>query len=161
MSATGDTKLPTSKAVRDTLADLLGRAVDVAPHAPVASVPTDSLAIYVDEHLGTRAIVMADLPCSVFIGSALGLVPAGAAKDAVKDKVLPENARENLAEVLNIVSGLLNQPGTPHVKLYGVHSPGDSVPVDIRAAAAALGRRLDLEVTVPGYGTGVLSVVLV
>lgn len=154
------TKLPTSKAVRDSLSDLLGRAVNVSPHGPVASVLTDTVAIYTDHQLGTRALVLVDLSCSVFIGCALGLVPAPVAKEAIKDKVLPENARENLDEVLNILGALLNQPDTPHVKLYKVHNPGDSVPVDLRALAASLGRRLDLEVSVPGYGKGVLSIIL-
>lgn len=152
--------LPTAKTVRDTLSDLLGKDVGVAPYGAVSSGPTDSLAVYVDEHLGTQAVILIDLPGSVYLGSALGLIPPGGAKDAVKDKVLPENTRENLDEVFNILGGLLNQAGGPHVKLHTVHNPGDLVPVDLRSLAATLGRRMDLEVAVPGYGKGVLSIVL-
>ena len=66
---------------------------------------------------------------------------------------------ENFAEVLSIGSTLLNHDGAPHVRLYGSYPPGENPPADIAGLLHGLGRRLDLQVTISGYGTGTLSVV--
>lgn len=157
------TPLPPGKAVRDLLLDLLGRNVDVAPGDPYAPEGGEraTLAVYVDDAMRTRAVAVADLPLSAYAGAAIGLIPAGGAEAAIEDRALSTAIEENLYEVLNICAALLNVEGAPHVKLYAMYGPGTVPPVDVSGFARAIGRRLDLQVTVTGYGVGRLSLVLV
>jgi hypothetical protein len=67
---------------------------------------------------------------------------------------------ENVSELCNVLTGLLNKEGAPHVRLYQLHLPGDPLPGDVGSHALALGNRLDLEVSVARYGSGKLWLAL-
>lgn len=155
------TPVPAPKDVRDLFAGLLGRRVEVAPADPYA--PGDgeraTLAVYVDDQMRTRAVAVADLPFSAYVGAAIGLIPVGGVEAALEDKELSPVLRENLHEVLNVAASLLNAEGLPHVRLYAIHAPGEVPPIDVSGFARTLGRRLDLHVEVSGYGSGRFSVV--
>ncbi len=155
------TLLPSPKAVRDLLEGLLFRDVDVAPGDRV--VPTRevraAVAVYVDDSLGRTAVVAVDQALVTYAGAAMGLVPAGTAKAALEDGVVPDTVWENFAEVLNVMAALLNSDDTPHVRLYGCHRPDELPPADAGEMLRELGARLDLTVKVAGYGTGALSIV--
>lgn len=157
-----ETPLPTSKAVRDLLSDLIGRDVDVATGDLLQVIPAAPpfLAVYVTDYLSTAAVIAIDLPLAGYLGGALGLLPVGGINDAIAKQSLPASAVENLSEVLNIAAALFNGPGAPHVKYYTMTTHADSPPSDIAALAGSIGRRMDLVVTVPGYGKGRMSVVL-
>lgn len=136
--------------------------MQVTPGHPVSIGPKEpgSVAIYTAERLSTGALAVADLPLSAFIGAALGLVPVGAAKDAVAARKLPDNLAENLYEVVNVMASLFNVANAPHLKLYSLLAPGDPIPTDVAAMPSGLARRIDLAVKVPGYGDGKLSLVV-
>ncbi len=155
--------LPVAKEVRDLLGDLLGKPVAIEPAAPLAPGPKrpSSIAVYVDDHLRVAALVCLDLPLSAFTAAAIGLVPPKSAEEAVEAGALSEVLRENLHEVLNIAAGLFNGvPGADHLRLHAVHPAGERTPTDVLVQALTLGRRTDLRIDIPGYGAGVLSVVL-
>jgi hypothetical protein len=153
--------LPHPKQVRDLLADLLGRDVDIAPGEPV--VPTRdvraAVGVYVDGNLSAVAAVAADLRLAAHVGAALGLIPANTALAAIEEGVLPGNVCENFAEVLNIFSSLLNRDDAPHLRLYASYGPDELPPNDIGEMLREFGGRLDLVITVAGYGSGSLSLV--
>ena len=153
--------LPHPKDVRDMFTGLLGRDVEVAPGTPV--VPTDtvraSIGVYVDDSLNLAAACAADLALTAFAGAALGLVPKGAAEDAVEDRSVPMGIWENFAELLNIGASLLNHDGAPHVRLYSLCTPDQLPSPDVAALLRGLGHRLDLVVRIGGYGAGALSIV--
>ncbi|RJK92453.1 hypothetical protein [Vallicoccus soli] len=161
MSAVATSALPTSKAVRDMFEELLGRDVTVAPCEPVVPSPKapGAVAVYVDARLRTGAVAVTDMALSAYAGAAIGLVPPGGAKACLEDGALSPVVFENLYEVLNIFASLFNQPGAKHLKLYKVYGPDELPPADVSAYVRTLGRRLDLGVTVGGYGSGRLGVV--
>jgi hypothetical protein len=155
--------LPVAKPVRDLLLDLLGRNVEVSTVGPWSPEPGEkaTYAVYVDDRLATRALAVADLPLSGYAGGAIGLLPPGGVQDAVAEGDLSQLVVENLYEVLNICASLMNAEGTPHVKLHQMFAPGTLPPADVAAWSRTFGRRLDLEVSIAGYGSGRLSFVLV
>lgn len=161
--STAVTTLPHPKSVRDTLEELLGRDVEVAPATdplvPGVKEPV-SIAVYVDDQLRTAALALTCLPLSAYAGAAIGLIPKGGAEACIEDKELSPMVTDNLYEILNILSALFNLPGHPHLKLYKVHTIGEIPPTDVSALARAIGHRLDLTVAVAGYGRGKLSFVL-
>ncbi len=156
-------RVPNPKPVRDLLADLLGRSVDLTvsnPYAPMVGEPS-TLAVFVDDATVVRAVMVADLAFSAYAGAAIGLVPLPGAESAIEDRQLPQAMQENLSEVLNICASLLNAEGLPHVRLYQVYAPGGAAPApELVACAQTLGGRLDLRVEIGGYGAGRFSVVV-
>jgi hypothetical protein len=156
------TPLPHPKEVKDMFADMLGRDITVAPCDPYTPVMTDrhSVAVYIDDQNQMQAVAVLDLPLSVWVGAAIGLVPAGGAEDQVDEGELSKTVRDNLYEVLNIFSALFNKPGATHLKIYSIHAPGEAVPSDVALLVKSLGNRVDLDVTVAGYGGGKFGIVL-
>jgi len=155
--------VPAPLAVRNLLSDLLGRDVTVAPADPVvaADVPTTVIAVYVDNGLQLTGVVGLDLPLAAFAGAALGLMPAGGAEDCVKENELSPVLAENVKELCNVLTGLLNRAGGSHHRLHHVYLPGEDHPGDVAAQLLAIGHRLDLNVDVPRYGEGRFSLSLV
>lgn len=154
--------LPTAQEVRELLEGLLGRAVDVAPCAPLASSVHSavSVASYVDDQGLPRGVCCVDLPLGAACGAALGLVPARRVVAATSAGVLDPELEENLDEVLNVCATVLNTEGALHLRLAHVHHPGRPVPAELHVRTLTLGRRLDLAVAVQGHGQGRLSFVL-
>ena len=154
--------VPASLAVRNMLGDTLGRDVTVNVGNPLTQkdLPTATVAIYVDSYSKVVAVLGMDLKLAAFAGAALGLLPVGGAEDAIDDKELYPNLAENVGELCNILTGLLNREGAPHVKLDRVVYPGESIPNDAQAHLLALGRRIDLTVDIQRYGSGTFSLSL-
>ncbi|WP_110180314.1 hypothetical protein [Nocardioides solisilvae] len=155
--------LPAPKEVRDLLAELLGRQVEISFAAPLAPGPESpaTFAVYVDDYLRVSALMVLDVPLSAYAGAAIGLVPPNVATNAIRWNVLPPLLEENLREVLNVMVNLFHAGDADHLRLHVVHPAGGAVPQDVLARALTLGQRTDVSVDVAGYGRGTLSVVLV
>jgi hypothetical protein len=154
--------LPAPKDVRDLLEDLLGKDVTVGTGEPVrvADLPRMVVAVYVTDGLRMTAVAGLDLGLAAYAGAALGLVPVGGANACIEDRELSPMLGENVGEICNVLSALLNREGAPHVRHYGTYLVGQPPPADAAAHLMALGQRLDLNVDVAGYGSGTLSIAL-
>jgi hypothetical protein len=155
--------LPSAKAVRDLLSELFGRDVDVAqsdlPAEPRLD-PRSTVAVYRDDAKNTAGVVTADLTLSTYLAAGLSLVSKDSADEAVSAGTLPATYAENVREVLSIVGTLLNSPVSRAVRMGAIHLPGEPVPFRVSDRAVATGRRLDLQVSISGYGSGQMSVVV-
>jgi hypothetical protein len=156
--------LPHAKDVRDLLEGLLGREVTVRPGEPVVARPASpaTVAVFTDRQLTMRAVIAADLALSAGVGTALRLLPARTAVEVVRAGALPATVLENLREVFDVAGGWFNVGDahlSPHLSLYQIVPAGAMPPVDVSVLLRTLGRRLDLVVTIAGYGSGALSVV--
>ena len=157
------TLLPASKDVRDMLSGLVGKPVAVSPGAPVTPEPLRpvTVAIYTAPDLSVNALCVMDLAASAYTAGALALLPPGGCQDSVEeDKELSPMQLEALHEVVNVLSALFNTPGAPHSKLNKLVKDGEDVPGDVAGLLASF-NRLDLEIEVPGYGKGGLSLIVV
>ena len=155
--------LPAAKDVRDMLSGLVGKEVTVSPGAPVTPEPLRpvTVAIYTAPDLSVNALCVMDLAASAYTAGALALLPPGGCQDSVEeDKELSPMQLEALHEVVNVLSALFNTPGAPHSKLNKLVKDGEEVPGDVAGLLASF-NRLDLEIEVPGYGKGGLSLVVV
>ena len=151
--------LPASLAIRNLLEDLLGRDVTVNAADPpvVADLKRTVSAVYVDGATRMVAVIGLDLALAAYAGAALGLMPVGGAQDCLEDGVLSPMLAENVGELFNVLTSLLNREGGPHVKLYKVYQPPEPLPNDVQAQLLALGNRTDLLVEVARYGKGRFS----
>ena len=68
--------------------------------------------------------------------------------------------RDNCYEVLNVLSATFNLEGAPHVRLYEMYGPNASLPSDVAALAHTGSNRLDVTLSIAGYGDAHLSVVV-
>lgn len=152
--------LPTRHAVRNSISDLIGRDVDLKDGVPPASKSTNVVAVYVTDRLATSALVICDLECGARIGGALGMVPRIAVDEAIAARDLSGTVRDNCYEVLNVLAAVFNVPNAPHVRLYEMYGPGDSLPGDVAALGALTGSRMDVTLQIAGYGAGSLSIVV-
>jgi hypothetical protein len=148
--------MPNSKVLKDMLEGLLGRDVEVRPGDPpqAGDLNGSMVAVYVDDTMKMAAVAGLDLTLAANLGAAIGLVPPGGAEVCVEDEALTPMIAENAAEVCNVLSALLNHDGGTHHKLHQVYLPGEPAPQDAASRLLALGNRLDLSVTVAGYGGG-------
>lgn len=157
------TPVPSPYDVRSALGVLLGREVRVRLTDPFAAGLGESTtyAVYVDDRLRTRAVAVADLRFAAYAGAATALVPPKVAAESVARGVLAELLAGSLHEVLEGCAVALNGERLPQVRLHAVYAAGSAPPSDVVSYASVPGRRLDLHVDVPHYGSGRLSVVCV
>jgi|APCry1669188879_1035177.scaffolds.fasta_scaffold03451_7 hypothetical protein len=154
--------IPAPKYVKDTLTGIADKPIEIANGRPIA-VTSDSdtyVGIYTNDHLKIGAIMVLDLPLAGWLSAALCVMPPGGVQEAVERRILPATVVEAIPEVFNMSAGIFNYPGGQHLKVYQTVEPGTQPPLDVLALANSLGRRLDLHITVPGYGEGNLSIVL-
>ena len=155
--------VPPRMVVRETMAALLGRDVHVhdgdlrvvpggGQHVTVGSV--------VDERGELQAVLIADLGLSAVLGASLGLLAATQVQEMVRAGVLTDEVADNAREVLNVLAATLNGAGVRAVRLGGFWPGVEPVPLGVALAARSVARREDLLVTVAGYGTGNLSIVM-
>lgn len=162
MSTLTEMHLPGPKEIKDLLDGLLDKNIELSPSTPLAPSAANpaSVAVYVDDTLQVRALIACDLPLSAYAGAALGLVPPATAAEEIFAGNFSQNLRENLYEVLNIAASLFNVEDAPHVRLYDLHPAGTPIPTPVLVNCLTLGRREDLTISISGYGSGALSVVL-
>lgn len=153
-------ELPAPKEVRDVLVDLLGRDVTVHVGAMPPETPVPVTAEFVHDDLSLAGLIGFQLVLAANVAAAVGLVPAGGAKACVSDGELSPMLGDNLCEICNVLTGLFNRDGGPHVRLRQVYLKGADVPPELRTQLRAVGSRLDLSVAITGYDSGAFSLVL-
>ena len=157
------TPLPPAFAVRELIAGLVGRPIDVITGGAMIDPAAEDgalVGVYVDDRLALTALVLLDLPLAAHLGAALGLVPVRVARLAVDEGMLPPALAENAAELLNVIASLFNAEGVPHVKLDRVYEPRSALPADVAQWVLAYVRRTDLDMAVSGYGVGKFSLLV-
>jgi len=102
---------------------------------------------------------VSDVDFAAFSGAALAMIPKVVAAEAIKAGELSDTLFDNFREVVNVFSSLLNAPSTPHLVLKALerHPEGTEDLADIMDAPR---RRRDFDVTIEGYGSGVLAVLV-
>lgn len=153
--------LPTAADVRGLLNGLFDRPVTVhqerEPVLPGRGVHV--VGSYVEDTGRTRALVFCDLTLGCVLGAALALVPMPRVEEALASGRVPEDLADNTQEVLNVAASLFNSADA-HLKLKTVHVVPEPVGEDVVELLREHPHRADLTVEVPGYGTGVLVLLL-
>ncbi|MBX7148497.1 hypothetical protein K1X76_05380 [bacterium] len=155
----GNYHLPTDKEVSAMLADLIGKDAPTKTSAawtPPAGGPL-TVATYTNNAGELGAVCICDLSVGGSIGAILTRIPASLVNEGIKAGKLADNLMENLKEVLNIFSSIINKSPHPHLALKEVLSVPPALPDAVNAIVSKPVTRLDLEVSVPGYNKGLIS----
>lgn len=136
------------------LSGLLGREVAAGKKAS----PGQALSIagiYKSATDQPVAVCLADVTFGANAGAALSLIPAAAAKDAVKaGRIVDQDLQDNFGEVLNVCARLFTDKDAHRVTLKEVYFPPEVLPEEIKKALPGATQRLDLELNINGYGKG-------
>jgi hypothetical protein len=153
--------LPSGADVRGLLNGLFDRSVTVheedGPVLPGRGVKV--VGSYVDDAGAVRAVVFCDLVVGCVLGAALALVPMPRVQQALDGGDVPQDLADNTQEVLNIAASLFNSADA-HLKLLAVQVAPEPVSDRVVDFLRGAPQRLDLRVEVPGYGNGVLVLLL-
>ncbi len=158
MRATLTHALQDANGVARTLSGLCGKAVVCRPGKPFAPAPRSPVVVasYVEAGNRLAAVLVMDLGLAASAGAALVMLPPVMAQECIKAGKITENVDENLHEVMNVCATLFNSQNTPRVAL-GTVAAVEKLPDPVVAFAKAPSTRLDLEVALPGYPGGKLS----
>ena len=163
MTAPGQMQLPPAKLFKDVLDGLLGRDVELTPRdRKLTSVDAlgGAIALYIDDNRKNRALVGWDVGAAAYAGCAFGLLPADLAEQAVTDRYLEADIVDCVYELSNVLASALEKGENPHVKLETVYSPAAAAPAEIAKLMYEHYERMDFALGVPGYGSGLFSVVV-
>jgi len=154
--------LPTPGDLADLLRHLVGTTAEVTatPRQPVA-VQTAAVGwSYVFPNGSVAAAGAVDLRAALGLGTAFGMMPVTRMREAAEANTLPEDLLVNLHEVLNVLVGLYSRMSDLRIAL-GEVTRGIADGSDIARILAQPNGRLDVAISLPGYGGGFLSLVYV
>lgn len=136
---------------------LLGRSVSAEKIAPfrIPASEASATAIYPNHQGNIAGLCIADIDLVHRAGAALCLIPADARLKAVKfDPALTENFQE----ILNICAQLFGGPEQQRISLAKVVLSADARPENVTRLISSPAWRLDVKLTIEGYGSGRISV---
>lgn len=154
--------LPNQAAAMQLLQGLLCKPVAAKPAtAPLGASPGPRVvAVYVTDTGAVGSLCVCDVAAAAYLGAALSLIGPAVAAEAHKTGRLSEGLLENLREVVNVGASLFNVSGGGHVRFKDLLVPPGALAPEIVSLVNSKKSRLDLDITVPGYGAGKLSFVL-
>lgn len=150
--------LPDPSRMADLLSDTLAKSVQVGPSAAAPASKGGVTAVYADDDGTPLGVCICELGLAACLGAALVRIPAPAVAEAIAGGTLSENLRENLIEVLNIAAQLFRPKAARHrVSLREIRLPGEALDEVIAEALKTPTSRMDIELTIPGYPKGKMS----
>jgi hypothetical protein len=151
--------IPIQEAVRDFFTDLLGKGVAASKRTALDHDDPLIVGRYLDDDGEIAALLVSDIEFAAISGAALAMIPKVVAAEAIKANELTDALFDNFREVVNVFSSLLNAPSTPHLALKALERHPDGTE-DIAELIESPRRRRDFDVTIEGYGSGVLAVLV-
>lgn len=139
--------------LRETLSTLVGRSITVAPGSRLAPSAPGYTALYVDDTGRPTGMAVFDMPLAAYTGAALVMIPVASAKDALAAGTLTPSLKENFYEVMNVVSVVFTDALRRRQKLQATFE-NPNVPDAANKVLNAPHKRLDVNVTIDGYGAG-------
>ena len=142
--------------------DLLGKRVtgQETAEADLAQEASTVRGVFLAENQEVGAIYFMSVGLAAATGAALVMMPPGLVKECVQEKTLLPMLVDNSYEVFNVSSRLINRAGGVHYKLREQVLPGAVLPSDAAEVLDGATQRVDLELTVEGYGSGVLTILV-
>jgi hypothetical protein len=137
---------------------LVGKKVRAVATGPLPVPSARGLATYVDADQKLRFVALTDMAFLAGVGAALAMIPAGVVTEAIKTGKPSSVLTENAFEVMNIVASLYNDADGKgaHIKIKAL-TVVPPLPAELAAQIAKPAGRLDLEIQLPGYANGKLT----
>jgi len=118
------------------------------------------VASYQDDGDVVKGLCICDIQAANRMGSALTMIPVELANKSITNHEVNDDILNNMKEVMNIITGFLNAPDLPQLKLKEVLAFTNDLPEALTPLASDPSMRLDLEINIQNYGQGNLSILL-
>ena len=115
--------------------------------------------VYRDAVQAPVGLCLCDMAFAAYAGAALSMMMPNDAKAAAQKSALPEVMRANLYEVMNILSSMLMNAHTPHLRLVEMGSL-TTLDAGIKTIADQPEAHVNFKVDLPRYGTGRITFAL-
>lgn len=142
--------VPPAAAVAELLTSLFGKPTKAVKGSAAGRTMKAGVS-YADGDGQTMAVALCDLEFAAAVAAALSMLPPAIAAEAAKKGVLAESLLENVREVFNVLSSLLNVGCDNHVRAASFYLPPKTVPADVTAFSTKAKLRAEYDVTVQGY----------
>lgn len=154
--------LPSSISVRNLFASLLDKDLGISKGSPVELKPDPPVmvAIYTADDSTISSVFISDIDFAARIAAAMTLVPKNLVDESIQNKSLVDVLDENFREIMNVATTLFYMASTPHVSLSKVQKSTENIPRDVMLLNRRPAARLDLNITIPGYGEGRVSILV-
>jgi hypothetical protein len=141
---------------------MLGRTVRVADagNVPPEGVIPVAVAPYIDAENRLLACAWVDLPLGAAMGAAMSMVEAVGVQHCLEAGVIPPEFQDNLREVLNIATALLNTDEVAPLTIRGLELLEKGLSEDVLELLADPRAGGYYTVEVAEYGKGILSFTL-
>jgi hypothetical protein len=147
-------RMPTAQQLGDVLSDLLDR--QVITELQTTELGTDDptgivCGVLLDEagHVGGACI--AEAGAAAYAGASLAMIPRAVADEAAATGELDATLSDNFAEVVNILTGIVNTPIHDHLRMSGLEA---GVPDPVKDLLIKANGRATYLIDVADYGTG-------
>ncbi len=115
--------------------------------------------VYLDDDDKLAGLSVSDISLGNYAGAALSIVPSGQAEEGAKANTISEELFLNYREILNVAANLYPAGGGKHVRLTDVVYAKPKVDPEFVKLIRKPKARVDVSVSVDGYGTGRISMV--
>ncbi len=153
--------LPKPNEVSELISSLLGDEVPVSKTEGELLTLEDFSVVgdyILSESSQSVSVCALDLRLVNWLGSAIAMIPATAAKEDIGNKRISDEVKENIQEILNIAAAVFNKSDQAHHKFQTLFHPAEGeLPDPVKKIIDQPAKRVDFDVDVPGYGSGKLS----
>lgn len=156
-------QLPNPDLLNQLFTDLLDIKTEVFMGKPLRLNRTNDpmiVATYANDQDVITGLCICDLKAANRMGSALSMIPGELANKSIEKLQVTDDVMKNMKEIMDALTGFLNVPGLPGLKLKDMMLTSDGLAETITLIASDPGMRLDLEVAVQNYGSGYISILL-
>jgi hypothetical protein len=150
-------RMPNAQQLGDFLRDLLGKEVTLTVQPAELGVDqADGLmcGVLIEADGSVGGACIADLAAAAYAGASLAMIPKGAADEAVAAGELTQTLTDNFAEVVNIVTGIVNTPISEHLRMSGIELGVSDAVRDLLIKAAG---RVSFDIEIEDYGAGKIA----
>jgi hypothetical protein len=155
--------LPDPEKLSQMIGNLLEMETGIAPgKALQLPAPGDPVlvATYESDEAKVAGLCLCDVQAANRLGAALSMIPADVANKNIKARQVTDDIKVNINDLMTAIGHFLNNKYLPNLKLKAVQSSQESLPESVTTLAQSPAARLDLEVKLPNYGSGYLSIIL-
>jgi hypothetical protein len=155
--------MPTASGISELLEGLLGEEIEVN-ESETLLLKNDDISIageYEEDDKTVAAYILLSYELGVMMGAALSMIPKGTVNEEISSRTLNDEVKDNLHEILNIAASLLNNTDKAHHTFTKMDlSINENIDDELQNHIEHAVSRRDFTVSIPGYGEGVLSYIL-
>lgn len=143
--------VPKTDRIYDMLSMLCGEELEVSDTTEPGQ-PNDFVGIYIDDTGIPKAACTCDFSFAAYTSAAFTMMPPATAHQTVETKEVTPMLMDTLNEVANILTRVLIDNDTAHLKLKGVKSAAEAK--GELTVIQMSSKEYDFVVDIPRYGTG-------